>query len=216
MNYQNKIEMNVSQLFICIHRQKQMTSNQKSNKKCAFVMGVHRCGNCDAVCGDQIKADSYMMVAGRQEVKKTRYFCDRACAYKSGRDALIIDFTNDMDVLSKSLKFLSQIMGGIISAGRTSKSCFEAIKMTRLQIKCKKMLLAREIPRPIVEVELFKLSECAMRFAELVAEEEDMVFNIIIKGAGEGDYSQMEAYNLAMWARELTEDKDDCLSMWFD
>lgn len=196
---------------------KQMANKQKGNKKCAcMVVSVHRCGNCDAVCSDQIKMDSFTMVAGRQEVNKTRYFCDRACAFKTGRDAQIIDFTKDMDVLSNSLKFLSKIMGAIITAGKTSKSCFEAIKMTRLHIKCKEMLLAREIPRPIIEVELFKLSESAMRYAELVAEDEDVVFNAIVKGAGGGDYSQMEAYNLAIWARDHTEDKEDCMSMWFD
>jgi len=73
--------------------------------------------------------------------------------------------------------------------------------------------LGRETPRHIVEVELFKLSESAMKYAELVADEEDKGFNQLMNDYDE--YSQMNAYNIAMWAREHCNDKT-CLSMWFD
>jgi len=155
------------------------------------------------------------MVAGRANVQSTHYFCDDACADKYARDFHIEGYTRDVADLTHDLKFLKEVMGDIVGAGRTSKSCFEAIKMTRIQLKCKTMLLGRETPRHIVEVELFKLSQSAMQYAELIAEDEDPVFNDIIQGADDCDYTQIEAYNLAMWAREQYEDKR-CLSMWFD
>ena len=176
----------------------------------------YHCGNCDAMIGGGIVTTRSQMVAGRAVCQETLYYCDSACANKCSRDRQIINFTHDLKRLSQHLEILTTFMSGIIRAGHTSKTCFEAIKMTRLHIKCKEMLLVREIPRPIIEVELFKLSESAMRYAELVALDEDVVFNAIITGAGGGDYSQMEAYNLAIWARDLTEDKEDCMSMWFD
>ena len=153
------------------------------------------------------------MIAGRAVCKETLYYCDPACAFKYIRDQHIINYTADIKRLSKALEMLNKFMGGIIGAGRTSKSCFEAIKMTRLKLKCKTMLVGRETPRHIVEVELFKLSESAMKYAELVADKEDEGFNRHMNDYDE--YTQIEAYNLAMWAREHCTDKT-CLSMWFD
>ena len=154
------------------------------------------------------------MVAGRPVDKETLYFCDPACAKKSARDLHISNFTADIKHLSEHLEMLTVIMGNFVRNGRKSKSCFEAIKMTRLQLKCKTMLLGRETPRHIVEVELFKLSETAMKYAELVADEEDKDFNRLMNDYNEY-YSQMTAYNTAIWAREHCNDKT-CLSMWFD
>jgi hypothetical protein len=176
---------------------------------------IYRCSLCETKCNDEVKMEISAMVAGRANVRSTHYFCEDSCADKYARDFHTEGYTTDVVDLTKDLTFLKQIMGGIIGAGRTSKTCFEAIKMTRLQLKCKIMLLGRETPRHIVEVELFKLSQSAMQYAELVAEDEDPVFNGIMQGAQKDEYTQIEAYNLAMWAREQYEDKR-CLSMWFD
>ena len=173
------------------------------------------CGNCDAMISGGIITTRSKMVAGRPVCEETLYYCDSACANKCSRDRQIIKFTRDITRLSQHLEILTKFMGGIISAGRTSKTCFEAIKMTRLELKCKKMLLGRETPRHIVAVELFKLGECAMTFAELVAEDEDAYFNNTMKGYDNGQYSQMTAYNIAMWAREHCDD-ESCLSVWYD
>ena len=175
----------------------------------------YHCGNCDAMIGGGIVTTRSQMVAGRAVCQETLYYCDSACANKCSRDRQIITFTRDTKRLSQHLEILTKFMRGIISAGRTSKTCFEAIKMTRLELKCKTMLLGRETPRHIVEVELFKLSECAMTFAELVAEDEDTYFNNVMKGHDNGLYSQMTAYNAAMWAREHCNNKG-CLSVWYD
>jgi hypothetical protein len=175
----------------------------------------YHCGNCDTMITGGIVTTRSKMVAGRPVCEDTYYYCDAACANKCSRDRQIIKFTRDLKRLSQHLEILTMFMGGIIRAGHTSKTCFEAIKMTRLELKCKKMLLGRETPRHIVEVELFKLGESAMAFAELVAEEEDANFNNTMKGHDNGLYSQMTAYNIAMWAREHCNDKT-CLSAWYD
>jgi hypothetical protein len=175
----------------------------------------YHCGNCDTMISGGIMTNRSKVVAGRPVIKETFYYCDTACANKSSRDRQIITFTRDIKRLSQHLEILTKFMGGIISAGRTSKTCFEAIKKVRLELKCKTMLVGRETPRHIVEVELFKLSESAMTFAELVAEEEDAFFNTTMKGHDNGLYSQMTAYNLAMWAREHCND-ETCLSVWYD
>tara|TARA_R110002126_G_scaffold17102_3_gene67352 strand:- start:1498 stop:2175 length:678 start_codon:yes stop_codon:yes gene_type:complete len=175
----------------------------------------YHCGNCDTMIGGGIITTRSKVVAGRPVCQETLYYCDSACANKCSRDRQITKFTRDTKRLSQNLEILTKCMGGIIRAGRTSKTCFEAIKMTRLELKCKTMLLGRETPRHIVEVELFKLSESAMTFAELVAEDEDAFFNDTMKGYDNGQFSQMTAYNSAMWAREHCNDKT-CLSVWYD
>ena len=174
----------------------------------------HHCGNCDAKCSGGIFTRRCLLVAGRPVCKETLYFCDHACASKSSRDRHIDKFTRDIKRLSENLEMLTRIMRDIVGAGRTSKTCFAAIKMTRLELKCKTMLLGRETPRHIVEVELFKLSEIAMEYAELVAEEEDKIFNRLMK-CEDNEYTQINAYNVSMWAREHCNDKS-CLSVWYD
>ena len=174
----------------------------------------HHCGNCDAKISGGVITNRCLLVAGRPVCKETLYYCDSACANKSSRDRYIVKFIRDIERLSENLEMLTRIMRDIIGAGRTSKTCFAAIKMTRLQFKCKTMLLGRETPRHIVEVELFKLSESAMEYAELVAEEEDKIFNRLMK-CEDNEYTQIEAYNVSMWAREHCNDKS-CLSVWYD
>lgn len=175
----------------------------------------YHCGNCDAKISGGVSTNRCLLVAGRPVCKETLYYCDHACANKSSRDRQIDKFTDDIERLSENLGMLSRIMREIVGDGRTSKTCFEAIKMTRLQLKCKTMLVGRETPRHIVEVELFKLSESAMEYAELVAEEEDKIFNRRMKYDIDEDWSQMGAYNVSMWARQHCTDKS-CLSVWFD
>ena len=82
------------------------------------------------------------------------------------------------------------------------------------------MLLSGDHPLHIMKVEFFKLSESAMELAELVAEEEDPMFNDWAKDEDEefdiGPVTEILAQNVAMQARAMAEDKDQQLSLWFN
>ena len=189
---------------------------KKHSKTEAKTGMIYRCGNCDAMCDDETRMSSYQMVMGRQSNKKVTRFCDRMCLNKYARDELRGDYVKDIKLMETAVELLTMYLRLCVEMGRESKTAFEAVKMTKQQKKVKEMMLGGTHPQHIVAVELFKLSETAMTFAELIADEEDKLFIEWIKMKGGGDYTQIEAYNLATWARNYSNDEASCLSIWFD
>jgi len=206
--------MNIFQLFIRIQRQNTM---MKKQSKTDIKRGrIHRCANCDAICGEEVNATSYYMECGRQKECQTLYYCDNACMYKQSRDELRPKLVEQIQPIEKAIVVFTTIMKSNIKLGHKSKTCFEAIRMAKQHLKVKNMLLGGETAQHIVAVEMFKLSEIAMGYAELIADEEDKVLIGYLKELDMIDYySQVAGYNMAVWAREHSQDTNSCLTLWF-
>ena len=189
---------------------------KKHSKTEAKTGMIYRCGNCDAECDGLLSVSGFKMEQGRQSIKHTTHFCDRMCANKFSRDELRGDFIKDIESMTPMVDALSKYLAVIMRLDGDKKTCFEAIRMTKQHIKVKKLMIAGTQPQHIVAVELFKLGETAMKFAELIAEEEDKIFITMVNSRGGGDYTQIEAYNLAMWARDYSNNKQECLGIWFN
>ena len=182
---------------------------------------VFRCGNCDALCTDEYYSNTVAVVMGRDTIKSTTYFCDKACACKKGRDEMRPTYERKIEALKETEKVLKDLLQCYIHdpdlKKKKSKTLFQAIKMVRQYHKAVSMLLSGEYAMHIVRVECFKLSEAAMELAELVAEEEDPEFNGWAKEFPNMYWcTEYKAQNTAMWARSLSEDKNGSLSMWFN
>ena len=181
---------------------------------------VYRCGNCDALCTNKcsIKGDTFVM--GRPQHMYTNYYCDLACAYKHSRDRQRPQHESRIEYLKKAERVLKDMLQYYIESKMKSKTLFQAIKMVRQYKKTLTMLLSGESALHIMKVEYFKLSETAMELAELVAEEEDPLFNDCAKDEGEefdiGPVTEILAQNVAMSARSMAEDKYQQLSLWFN
>jgi len=181
---------------------------------------VYRCGNCDALCTNviSIKGDTFVM--GRPQHKFTTYYCDLACAYKHSRDRQRPQLEGRIKYLKGAEQTLKDMLQFYIEQKKKSKTLFQAIKMIRQEIKSRTMLLSGESTLDIMKVEFFKLSEAAMELAELVAEEEDPLFNECAKDEDEefdiGPVTETDAQNLAMSARSMSGNKYQQLSTWFN
>ena len=181
---------------------------------------VYRCGNCDALCTNKysITEDTYVM--GRPQYVGKTYYCDLACACKHSRDEQRPKHEKKIAYLKGVEQTLKDMLQAYIENKWKSKTLFQAIKMVRQCIKTLTMLLSGDHPLHIMKVEYFKLSESAMELAELVAEEEDPMFNDWAKDEDEefdiGPVTEILAQNVAMQARAMAEDKDQQLSLWFN
>ena len=177
---------------------------------------IYRCANCDAFCDGSFNATSYYMECGREKQCETQYYCDNACMYKQSRDELRPKLVEQVKPIGKAIEVFTTIMKSNIKLGHKSKTCFEAIKMAKQHLKVKNMLIEGKTAQHIVAVEMFKLSEIAMRYAELIAEEEDKTLIGYLKELDMEDYhNEIAGYNLAVWAREHSKDKNCCLTLWF-
>jgi hypothetical protein len=181
---------------------------------------VYRCGNCDALCTDEVEIIEDTYVMGRPQYVRKTYYCDEACACKHSRDTLRPGYEKNLKLLQRSEADLKDILQVNIHdtelKKKKSKTLFQAIKMVRQYKKTLTMLLSGESTLHIMQVEYFKVSEAAMELAELVGEEEDPVFNKLAKEfASLGFVSEYKAQNVAMNARSMAEDKEDSLSLWF-
>jgi hypothetical protein len=178
---------------------------------------VYRCGNCDAFCSGEIELGTNTYVMGRPKLVSSKHYCDDACACKSNRDEMRPIYEKNIEKLKRSETVLKRLLARYILEGKKSKTLFQAIKMVRQWSKALTMLLGGEYALHIMKVEFFKLSEAAMELAELVADEEDLLFNACVKVyAGTGPLTETKAQNLAMHARCMAEDKNHSLSMWFN
>ena len=182
---------------------------------------VYRCGNCDALCTDEVEIQTNTYVMGRPQLESTKYYCDRACGCKHSRDTLRPGYEKNIKLLKRSEADLKDILQVNIHdtelKKKKSKTLFQAIKMVRQYIKSVTMLLSGESTLHIMQVEYFKISEAAMELAELVAEEEDPVFNKLAKEFASLRFvSEYTAQSIAMGARIMAEDKNDSLSLWFN
>ena len=178
-----------------------------------------RCGNCDAICLGTLRTEISEMTMGRQsDTTKTIYYCTLACNNKGNRDLQRPMFKESNLADERKVDYLKvKYLPRLVQEGRTSKSCFLAIKMLRQGIKVKTMMMSMEHPIHIVKVELFKWKEVAMEYAELVAENEDPVLNHVAANMkGLKTLTQIGAYDEAMWADKTIEDKGGCLSFWFN
>lgn len=182
---------------------------------------VFRCGNCDALCSNKYSVGTQAFVMGRPQHKYTTYYCDQACAFKHGRDEQRPKHEKRIEYLKDSEQNLKYMLQCYIESKRKSKTLLQAIKMVRQYKKTLSMLLSGESTLDIMRVEYFKLSEAGMELAELVAEEEDPLFNECAKDEGDefdniGPVTEILAQNLAMGSRCMAEDKQQQLSMWFN
>ena len=178
---------------------------------------VYRCENCDDFCGGDIAIKTQSYVMGRPQVVSTKYYCDKACAFKHSRDTLRPGYETNLKLLKRSEADLKDILQVNIHIGTKSKTLFQAIKMVRQYKKTLTMLLSGESTLHIMQVEHFKVSEVAMELAELVGEEEDPVFNELVKVFASLEFvSEYEAQNIAMIARNMAEDQNNSLSLWFN
>jgi len=177
---------------------------------------VYRCGNCDALCDDGIEITEDTYVMGRTKCVCKTYYCDIACAFKHSRDKERPKHERKIKYLKASEADLKEMLQVYIECKRESKTLFQAIKMTRQFKKTLTMLLSGESALHIMKVEFFKLSEAAMELAELVADEEDPTFNRHAKERNIGLVTETLAQNVAMFARGMSEDKEQELSLWFN
>jgi hypothetical protein len=181
---------------------------------------VFRCGNCDALCTNKCSSKTESYVMGRPQVTNTTYYCDYACAAKHCRDKDRPKHESRIKDLTGAERVLKDMLQCYIEHKWKSKTLFQAIKMVRQYKKTLTMLLSGESALHIMKVEYFKLSESAMELAELVAEEEDPLFNDCAKDEGEefdiGPVTEILAQNVAMSSRSMAEDKKRELSIWFD
>ena len=198
--------------------QKTMATKKITRDNKSVCTGM-RCGNCDAICLGTLCTEISEMTMGRQsDTKKIIHYCTEACLNKGRRDLQrpIFEQSNladEMKVDYLKVKYLPRV----VEQGRTSKSCFLAIKMLRQGNKVKTMMMSMEYPMHIIKVELFKWKEVAMEYAELVAEDEDPVLNHVTANmVGLYTLTQIGAYDEAMWADKMIEDKGGCLSFWFN
>jgi len=176
---------------------------------------IHRCGNCDTACDEKWTTGRFKMVQGRRTDQEKTCFCGRDCANKFARDYLRPTYQSWIAGFEYDIEMLNDFMRMCVDLRRNSKTCFEAIKMVKQNLKVVNMILGGETPQHIVAVEMFKLSEVSMTFAELIGEEEDPMF-IAVSADWSGDYSQIDGYNTAMWGRDYAQDKMGCLSIWFE
>ena len=181
---------------------------------------VYRCGNCDALCSNVCSSKTESYVMGRPQVTNTTYYCDYACAAKKCRDKDRPKYESRIEDLTRAERVLKDMLQYYIESKMKSKTLFQAIKMVRQYKKTLTMLLSGNHPLHIMKVEYFKLSESAMELAELVAEEEDPLFNDCAKDEDEefdiGPVTETLAQNVAMSSRGMSEDKHRELSIWFD
>jgi len=202
------------------NQQTQNMAMKKPTKSDIEAGRVYRCGNCDALCSNKysVKGDTYVM--GRPQHMYTTYYCDLACAYKHSRDQQRPKHERKIEYLTVAEQTLKDMLQHYIESKMKSKTLFQAIKMVRQYKKTLTMLLSGESALHIMKVEYFKLSEAAMELAELVAEEEDPLFNDCAKDEDEefdiGPVTETLAQNVAMSSRAMMEDKYQQLSLWFN
>ena len=194
---------------------------KKPTKSDLEARRVFRCGNCDALCTDEVEIIEDTYVMGRPQYVRKTYYCDEACACKHSRDTLRPGYEKNLKLLKRSEADLKDILQVNIHdtelKKKKSKTLFQAIKMVRQYKKTLTMLLSGESTLHIMQVEYFKVSEAAMELAELVGEEEDPVFNKLAKKyPGMGSVTEILAQNVAMSSRGMAEDKHRELSIWFD
>ena len=176
---------------------------------------IYRCANCEMACDDAWVTGRFKMEMGRRTDKEKSYFCGRDCANKFGRDYLRPTYESWIEGFEFDIEMLSDYMRTCVDLRRKSRTGFEAIKMIKQNLKVVKMILGKETPQHIIAVEMFKLSETSMTFAELIGEEEDPMF-IAVSADWEGGYTQIDGYNTAMWGRDYAQDKMGCLTLWFE
>ena len=137
---------------------------------------IYRCANCEMACDDAWVTGRFKMEMGRRTDKEKSYFCGRDCANKFGRDYLRPTYESWIEGFEFDIEMLSDYMRTCVDLRRKSRTGFEAIKMIKQNLKVVKMILGKETPQHIIAVEMFKLSETSMTFAELIGEEEDPMF----------------------------------------
>lgn len=189
---------------------------KKKTQKNVNAGCIYLCGNCDAFCTDKYSAHKYEFNVGRGEIISTTEYCDSACRNKHIRDTARPIYEENIGIMETELIVLKELLSFNMKEGKKSNILIEAIKMVRQNIQAKTMLLSGEYPLHIMKVEMFKLSEVAMAFAELVAEEEDPNFNSLANEMEIDCITQVQAYNTSMWARQMTENKQQELSFWFE